>query len=391
MPPGTTALAVPQGGWGLAPAGFDLPPAGGESDADPYRTIFDSIDQGCCIVQVQFDGRGRCSDYVFLEVNPAFERETGIRDAVGQSMRAIAPGHEEAWFEIYGRVARTGVAERFQHTADALGRHYDVYAFRLGEAQRCQVAILFTDISERLHHEAVARDAARRKDDFLAILAHELRNPLTPLLSGLQILQMTDCERATAQSLLPMLQRQVGQLVRLVDDLLDASRLSGGKVTLRPETVDIASVLDRAIETSQPLLDAAGHRLELQLPPVPLRVQADPLRLAQVFSNLLNNAAKYTDAGGHITLAVQAQGHEVAVSVQDNGVGIAAELLPHVFDLYTQAVPRDERSGGGIGIGLALVRDLLHMQGGRVQACSDGPGRGSRFTVYLPLSLPAQG
>ena len=360
-----------------------------------YRTLFDSIDEGYCIIRVLFDAHGHGRDYRFVEVNQAFERQTGIRDAVGRTMTSIAPSHEPEWFEIYGRIAMTGVSERFEFPADSLNRYFDVYAFRIGDPEDRQVAVLFHDITDRRRHEMALREADRRKDEFLAMLAHELRNPLAPIRTGLHILRLGGGDRATADQVLPMLQRQVDHMVRLVDDLLEVSRITGGKVELRRERVDLATVLQSAIETSKPLIDAAHHGLVIELPGDPLIVDADPVRLSQVIANLLNNAAKYTDDGGRIRVAAfrerKGEGDHAIVTVEDNGTGIPRDMLTRIFDLFTQAERSYQRAQGGLGIGLTLVRSLVTLHGGSVEAASDGPGHGSVFTVRLPLAAAGAG
>ncbi|WP_438021853.1 GAF domain-containing protein [Sorangium sp. So ce233] len=229
------------------------------------------------------------------------------------------------------------------------------------------------------------RDQDRRKDEFLATLAHELRNPLAPIRTGLEILHVAGSGEQ-ARKILDMMERQVGHMVRMVDDLLDVSRITRGKVELRRERVDLRSVLNGALETSRPLIEAAAHELAVRLPAEPLLLDADPTRLAQVFANLLNNAAKYTPGGGVIRLAAQREGAGVVVRVVDNGVGIPADMLPKVFDMFTQVVRSIDRAQGGLGIGLTLVRRLVELHGGTVHAESEGPGHGSTFTVRLPLA-----
>ncbi|XXX72124.1 GAF domain-containing protein [Sorangium sp. So ce134] len=229
------------------------------------------------------------------------------------------------------------------------------------------------------------RDQDRRKDEFLATLAHELRNPLAPIRTGLEILKVAG-NADQAQKILDMMDRQVGHMVRMVDDLLDVSRITRGKVELRKERIDLRTVLNSALETSRPLIEAAAHELAVRLPPSPLLLDADPTRLAQIFANLLNNAAKYTPAGGSIRLAAQRDGAAVVVRVSDNGVGIPADMLSTVFDMFTQVGRSIDRAQGGLGIGLTLVKRLVELHGGSIHAASDGAGRGSTFTVRLPLA-----
>jgi CheY-like chemotaxis protein len=239
----------------------------------------------------------------------------------------------------------------------------------------------------RVSEEAL-RVADRRKDDFLAMLAHELRNPLAPIRNAVHLFKLKNPPDPDLAWGRDVIDRQVVQMSRLLDDLLDVSRISHNRLELRLQRVDLASVLTSAIETSRPLIDGAGHELTVVVPSEPLHLDADPVRLAQVFSNLLNNSARYTTRSGHIRVSAEQRNGEVQVSVADDGVGITPEALPHVFDMFTQVRPSLD---GGLGVGLALARGLVGLHGGQVFAESDGPGRGSRFTVRLPLaaSLPA--
>lgn len=227
------------------------------------------------------------------------------------------------------------------------------------------------------------RDADRRKDEFLAMLAHELRNPLAPIRNGLAILQMAGGDRAAVRRTHGMMSRQVDHLGRLVDDLLDVSRITRGKVELRLEAVDLNTVLARAAEAARPLIDARRHRLVVTRPGRPVMVSADPTRLTQVVGNLLTNAAKYSDEVGRIDLTLEENGAAV-IRVRDTGLGIPAEMLPRVFDLFTQVGRTLDRADGGLGIGLTLVKSLVELHGGTVSAASEGPGKGSEFTVRLP-------
>ena len=233
--------------------------------------------------------------------------------------------------------------------------------------------------------EDALRDADRRKDEFLATLAHELRNPLAPIRNSLQILKMPRVDTATVRQAHEMIERQVHALVRLVDDLLDVARVMRGKIELRKEHVELATVVARAVETAQPLIDVQGHRLELSVPQESLLVDADPVRLAQVIANLLTNAAKYTEANGRISLSATRRDGEVVLRIRDNGIGIAPDMLPHVFDLFVQADHAFTKAQGGLGIGLTLVKNLTQLHGGTVEAHSAGLGKGSEFTVRLPL------
>ena len=233
------------------------------------------------------------------------------------------------------------------------------------------------------------REEDRRKNDFIAMLAHELRNPLAPIRNALEIMRLTSNDPAGLERSRALLERQVGQMVRLIDDLLDVSRITTGKLRVQLEPVSLGAVIESAVEISRPAIDKAKLVFETRLPDAPVPVMADRVRLAQVFSNLLNNAAKYTPEGGTLTLAVEQTGAQVSVHVRDSGVGMPTEVVPMVFDLFTQIDRTLNRSQGGLGIGLALVRRLVDLHGGSVSAHSDGPGRGAEFTVRLPVAGPS--
>jgi PAS domain S-box-containing protein len=297
-------------------------------------------------------------------------RELGLRSYMGVPLR------------VRGKVL--GV---LTFVAAESGRRYDAADLTLAEdlAHRAAVAI------ENAQLYQAAREAARRKDEFLALLGHELRNPLAPLRNALHVLKLPGADPAIAERARAMMGRQLEYLVRLVDDLLDVSRIMRGKVELRREPVEVATVVARAVETAQPALDAEGHRLTVVPPPEPLWVHGDLVRLAQVVSNLLHNAAKYTERGGAIGLTAAREGGEAVLRVRDTGIGIPPEVLPRLFNMFFQAERRTKDSQGGLGIGLALVRGLVELHGGSVEAHSAGPGTGSEFVVRLPLLVRKKG
>jgi PAS domain S-box-containing protein len=260
------------------------------------------------------------------------------------------------------------------------GRRYDSADQQLAEdlAHRATIAIdnarLYSDLKE----------ADERKDEFLAMLAHELRNPLAPIRNALHIMKMPGADRETIEQARQMTERQVQHMVRLVDDLLDVSRIMRGRIDLRKKRVELASVITQAIETAQPIIDARGQELVVSVPPDPLRLDADPARLALVIANLLHNAAKFSERAGRIWLTVERNGNDAIVRVRDQGAGIRDELLPNIFDLFVQGDRSLERAEGGLGIGLTVVRKLVQMHGGTITAQSEGPGKGSEFVVRLP-------
>ena len=237
-----------------------------------------------------------------------------------------------------------------------------------------------------VRNQEALRDADRRKDEFLAILAHELRNPLAPIQNSLHFLKLTSLPDTTAQRATGVMERQVRHMVRLVDDLLEISRISRGKIDLRKEPIELNAIVRSALETSRPLIDAAGQYLLLEFPPEPLMLEGDFVRLTQVVSNLLNNAAKYSDAGGRIWLSVRRDGDTAVISVRDMGRGIPPDKLTHVFELFMQVDQQPNRAHGGLGIGLTLVKRLVEMHGGTIEGHSEGIGKGAEFTVRLPLS-----
>ena len=246
------------------------------------------------------------------------------------------------------------------------------------------VVLVFRDITQRRGSERALEDADRRKDEFLAMLAHELRNPLAPIRNAAHTLALLGTGDDRVRWVSGVIERQVGLMTRLVDDLLDVSRITSGKITLQRTTVSVQEVLAQAVETARPLAESRGQALEVDVPEDAGRVDGDPARLAQAVGNLLDNAIKYTDDGGRIWLRARVEAHEVVIVVEDSGVGVDPELLPHVFDLFIQADRSLERKQGGLGLGLTLVRRLVEMHGGRVEAASPGPGLGSAFTIRLP-------
>ena len=242
----------------------------------------------------------------------------------------------------------------------------------------------FVDITQRKLAEEALQESDRRKDDFLAMLAHELRNPLAPIRNAVQVMRHLGSQDPRLQEMRDVVDRQTDQLAHIIDDLLDISRIGLGKVVLRKEKADLLTIIGRAVETSRPFIDARGHRLTVSLPPESLPVEGDVIRLTQVVSNLLHNAAKYTETGGDIRVTAEGRGPEVQIRVKDNGIGIPTEALPHVFDLFNQSEHTLGRSEGGLGIGLTLVKNIVEMHGGTVRALSAGLGQGTEIVISLP-------
>ena len=323
-----------------------------------YRTLFDAMDEGYCIIEVLFDARQQPIDYRFIEVNSSFERQAGMRDVVGKRMLEFVPAIESHWLQNYGKVALTGEGIRFSGEYKGLARYFDVYAFRANGWPQRHVAVLFADVTERTRAEQALREASQRKDEFLAMLAHELRNPLAAIRNSVQILLQKQDDVQTVRSAAEILDRQVGHMVRQVDDLLDVSRISRGTIELRKERAELASVVKHAVETIRPLCESLRHELNVTLSPEPLYVAGDPVRLAQVMGNLLNNACKFTDKGGRIGLTVESVSGHAVIRICDTGIGIAGDQLGGIFELFAQVDRSLERARDGLGLGLTLVKKL---------------------------------
>jgi PAS domain S-box-containing protein len=491
-----------------------------------YRNLFQSLLEGYCLVEMIYDAEGRAVDYRFLEVNRAFEGQSGLAGAKGRTIREFSPGIESSWIATFAKVVETGEPVRFEMAATELNKRFDVQGYRIDEAGSKKVAIVFNDITERAAAERALREnetrtrlataatavgiwewnllthtihwdaqmfrlygiaptaeglvqysdwtgavlpedlpenervlqdtvrrcgqsrrefrihrredgevrdieavetvrtnengqaewvvgtnldtterkraqtqlrqlaaelseADRRKDEFLATLAHELRNPLAPIRNGLELMKRAGGQAAIVERTRSMMERQLTQMVRLVDDLMDVSRIRRGKLELHTERVPLAAVVESALETSRPLIEQMGQELTVTLPEQSIVVDADMTRLAQVFLNLLNNAAKYSDRGGHIELIIERQGSDALVTVKDTGIGIAADQVPRIFEMFTQVDQSLEKSQGGLGIGLTLASRLAEMHGGTIEARSEGPGKGSQFLVRLPIDIKA--
>ena len=278
-----------------------------------------------------------------------------------------------------------------EHTFPSLGRKtvlLNARPFPPDSKHPELILLAMEDVSVLRERADELATANRNKDEFLATLAHELRNPLAPISNAVHYLGMDGLKITDVKTARNVIDRQVAAMVRLVDDLLDVSRISRNKLDIRKERVELATVLESALESSRPLIEKSGHELTVSLPTVPVLLDADPIRLAQVFLNLLNNSAKYTKQGGRIWLTAERQGSDAVISVRDNGVGIAADMLARVFDLFTQVGGSLERSQGGLGIGLTLVRRLVEMHDGNIEARSNGRDQGSEFVVRLPVFVP---
>ncbi len=337
----------------------------------------------------------RGPEHVFELSNPLHQRTIGGRDVVGRRAREALPELAGSGaFEILDQVYTTGQphqAREFPATLpDADGvlheRIFDWSAVPMVDSGGAAegLMILAFDITEQCRSRQVAEEASRAKDQFLAMLGHELRNPLSPILTALEIMRLRNDGVLVNER--TIIARQVAHLTRLIDDLLDVSRITQGKISLRLRCVPLAEVVAKAIEITSPLLEQRHHRLHAAVPQEGLLVEVDEARITQVITNLLNNAAKYTDPGGDIGLRAHADGDAVELAITDTGIGIDPELQPRLFEIFSQGAQTSERSQGGLGIGLTIVRSLVELHGGSVRASSQGRGMGSRFVVRLPLA-----
>ena len=342
------------------------------------------------------------ADCRFISANHALTRLIGVPADVNISL--TPPPGEQPYYRIErdGRPVPAGelpmqyaIAHRCRVTNDIeIVRADGSVAFVQNDVEPlydshgnvCGCVSVIVDMTERRQVESVLRETHRRKDEFLATLSHELRNPLAPIRNALEVLHRTGDEPALKERALAILGRQLHQLVRLTDDLLDVSRITTDRLELRRARIDMRTVIASAVETTQPLIDAAAHTLTIDLPQQPLWVDADFTRMAQAFANLLNNAAKYTDRGGRISVAATAEGGTVITTVSDTGIGISPELMPRIFDMFMQAERISDGGQSGLGIGLTLARRLVELHGGRIDASSEGRGKGTTFVVRMPQS-----
>jgi len=347
------------------------------------------------------------TEFRYKFVNKAYAARLGLEPeaVLGKRIRDILG--EDVWHTVEDKLRRVlegqlvqyearipypGMGTRFMRSVNVperdkdgtvrglIGVLIDISEQKQLEEERAQL------LQQSLEQAAQLRAADRAKDEFLATLSHELRNPLAPLRNSLTLLRMAGNSDATIAPVHQMMERQVNHLVRLVDDLLEMSRISRGTFALRKERVDVATIIRNAVETSEPLIQAAKHELSVALPDEPLWLDGDPVRLAQILANLLNNAAKYTDDGGKISIRALRQAAVAVISVRDNGTGISLDALPQMFEMFSRGDRASGQGPGGLGIGLSLARRLAEMHGGTLDACSEGPGKGSEFTLRLPLA-----
>lgn len=353
-----------------------------------FRELLESAPDAMVIV----DGAGK-----IVLVNGQTERVFGFQRAelIGKSMDVLVPESMQGDFlqhwtgETSGQDPRAACEEIQLAGVRRDGSTFpvEISLSPLETEEGLLISSAIRDVTERKQYEAALKDADRRKDEFLAMLAHELRNPLAPIRTGLELIRLAQGDPSTIDEVRGIMERQTQQLITLVDDLLDVSRITRGKLQLRKRRVELQEVIQSAVEATRPFIDEAHHELTLSLSSQPIPLKADPHRLAQVFSNLLNNAAKYTPENGRIDVSVDCHENQVVVAVRDTGIGIPREKLELIFEMFGQIDHPLQRATMGLGIGLTLVRSLVEMHGGQIEVSSEGPDQGSEFRVHLPILM----
>ncbi len=333
-----------------------------------------------------YDGQGRLIDMRFVYLNPAGAKmmQLPVSELIGRRFTEVLPTfwHRPGLLERYASVIASNESQQFELTSTEHnpGLWFNVIMSPVNGS----LAVWFEDITERKRQEKAQAEADQRKDEFLATLAHELRNPLAPIRQGVRVARSASATEAQIRWSHEVIERQVKHMALLLDDLLDVSRISRGTLLLRRARVELAGVLAAALEVARPHIDAKHHHVDLRMPEAPVTVDIDPMRIAQVIGNLLTNAAKYTDPGGRITVGAAIMGDELVIRITDTGIGLTAEQMLQLFEMFAQAPAAIGRSQGGLGIGLALARRLVKLHGGDIEVQSAGVGCGSEFTVRLP-------
>lgn len=399
-------IVLPDGTFGVVCYFYDLTDLKNTEKAlreseENYRILFESIDEGFMIVDLVFDEHKKPLDFIFTQANPSFWRLSGLtEDAIGKKAREVIPGLEDIWLETYSEVAATGKSVRFENYAEELGRWFDVYASRVGGEGSSRLAIVFNNITERKTVEQdrerlfeleknarrIAEENNRAKDDFLTMLSHELRAPLNAIYGWTQILlNSSEFKREKFEEAIEVIDRNVRLQSALIEDLLDVSRIISNKMKLEPEVVSLVSSVQKAIKAISPGAENKSLTIKLKIDTDTDEVLGDKNRLRQIIDNIFTNAVKFTPEGGEINVALKRAGDKLKLSVEDDGIGISPDILPHIFDRFSQGDGGSKRKYGGLGLGLAIVKHLVSLHDGNISAHSDGDGKGASFTIEFPL------